>query len=43
MDIQSYAIAASWTDFVALDTTLATSIAIDNKTCISAEVGGPDT
>ena len=37
MDVQSYAIAASWTDFVALDISLAADIIIDSKTRISPE------
>jgi hypothetical protein len=40
MDVQSYAIAASWAYLVALDITLATDITVDSKTRIStAEVG----
>ena len=37
MDVQSYAIAASWAYFVALDTTLATDTTIETR--ISAEFG----
>lgn len=39
MDVQSYAIAASWAYFVALDIRLATDTTIDRNTRISAEVG----